>query len=163
MKHSIGQTASHVEVYVDLITSEAGKQISYQPHLFSLAKEVLASTTPPNANIIIEHDMGRPIGYNQIVVTTDESIVFYGRLYKDDVLTRLVKNEKPQATRYLSLQLVWDTSSYNLTNIWVGRLRPPIPGSAAEVPESKRYWANHAVIYTDQRLEANTITKECPY
>lgn len=164
MKHLIGHTASGIEVHVELIGSDAGKQIARQPHLFSLAKEMLAELTPSAADITIEHDMHRPIGYSSVVTTTDETTVFYARLLKDDVFTRLVKNAKPEATHHLSARLISnEDGSYDLVDIWIGCLYPPKPGSPTETPESKPYWATHAVIYTDQRLEISTVTKECPY
>jgi hypothetical protein len=164
MKHLIGQTASGREVYVELIGSEAGKQIAYQPHLYSLAKEMLACLAPPSTDTAMEYNMQRSIGYSTVIATTDESTVFYGRLFKDDIFTRLVKNAKPETTHYLSIQLIWNQDgSYDLTDMWIGRLRPPRPGSPTEIPESKPYWTTHAVVYGDQRLEMSSVTKECPY
>jgi hypothetical protein len=158
MKHLIGQTSSGLEVHVELIGSEAGRQISYQPHLLSLAKEMLEHSTPRRADGSLEYDMRRPIGYSSVVTTTDESMVLYGRLFKDDVYTRLVKNVPPETTHYLSLELAWDPAgSYTLTDIWIGRMRPPRPGSMTETPEGKDYWADHAVTtprneYGNERL-----------
>ncbi|HSW99092.1 MAG TPA: hypothetical protein VLF71_04590 [Candidatus Saccharimonadales bacterium] len=108
--------------------------------------------------------MQRPIGYGSVIATTDQHTVFYGRLLKDGVFTRFVKNVRPKATRYVSVQLVRShTGDYELTDIWLGRLRPAQPGSPAETSEGKRYWATHAVIYADQQLHMNTVTKVCPY
>ena len=39
----------------------------------------------------------------------------------------------------------------------------PRPGSADETPESKPYWLNHALIFDNQPLQLQTLTKECPY
>ena len=164
MKHFVGQTHNGAKVYVELIGTKAGKQIARQPQLLSLTKEMLTHVTPRDADMSIEYDMQRPIGYSSVMPTTDQNTVFYGRLLKDDIFTRFVKNVQPQTTPYLSIQLVRShMGSYELTDIWIGRLRPAQPGSPAETPEGKRYWANHAVIYNDQQLHMHTVTKVCPY
>jgi len=164
MQHFIGQTHNGTEVYVELIGTEAGRQVARQPQLLSLTKEMLAHITVHGSDISIEYDMQRPIGYSSIAPTTDQNVVFYGRLLKETIFTRFVKNVKPHATRYLSIQLLRSqTGSYELTDIWIGRLRPAQPGSSAETAEGKQYWANHAVIYADQHLQLQTVTKVCPY
>ncbi len=164
MVHRIGQTSNGTNVYVELIGTVAGRQIARQPQLLSLAKEMLQQITPLDADMAMEYDMQRPIGYSSVITTTAQNTVFYGRLLKEDIFTRFVKNAKPQATRYLSVQLVRShTGDYELTDIWIGRLRPAQPGSPAATPEGNRYWSTHAVIYTDQQLHINTVTKVCPY
>ena len=164
MKHRIGETSNGAEVYVELIGTEAGRQIARQPQLLSIAKEMLQHIAPPDADITLEYDMQRPIGYSSVITTTDQHTVFYGRVLKDAVFTRFVKNAQPLATRYVSVRLIRShTGSYELNDIWIGRLRPAQPGSPAETSEGRRYWATHAIIYTDQQLHMNTITKVCPY
>lgn len=164
MKHFIGQARSGAQVYARLISSKAGKNIARQPQLLSLAKEMLTALTLRDNEISVEYDMKRSIGYSFIVETTDKDVIFYGRLLKDDVYTRFVKNGKPLLTRYLTITLTKESdNSYELSDIWIGRLMPPRPGSANETAESKTYWSNHALIMDGQPLQLQTVTKTCPY
>ncbi len=164
MKHPVGQTRNGVPVYVNLIGSQAAKHIAQQPQLLTLAKEMLKQVAARGAEVSVEHDMGRLIGYNFVVATTDKDAIFYGRLLRDDVYTRFVKNGKPLSTHYLSMTLRKDSDdSYEMSDIWIGRLNPPRPGSANETAESKPYWSNHAFVLDSQPVQLQTVTKECPY
>lgn len=164
MKHPIGQTRNGVPVYVDLIRSRAAKHIAQQPHLLGLAKEMLQKASVRGAEPSIEHDMGRSIGYNLVVTTTEKDTILYGRLVRDELFTRFVKNGKPDSTQFLSATLCQDSDAeYELCDIWIGHLNPPRPGSADETSESKQYWLNHAFIFDNQPLQLQTVTKVCPY
>lgn len=164
MKHPIGQTRNGIAVYVDLIRSQAATHIAAQPHLLGLAKEMLDKTVAKTAEIHIEHDMGRPIGYSKVVKTTDKDTIFYGRSPGDELYTRFTKNGAPSATKYLTATLLRDSDGdYELKDIWIGRLRPPRPGSANETSESKPYWSTHAFVLDSRPLQLQTITKVCPY
>jgi hypothetical protein len=164
MKHSIGHTRNNVEVYVDLIHSDAAKHISQQPHLLGLVQEALRNVSLSDSEVSIEYDMGRPIGYNFVVSTTEKDTVFYAQLLRDNVYSRFVKNGKPLATQHLALVLHrQEDKSYELLDTWVGRLDPPRPGSTNETMKSKAYWETHAVVLDKQPLQSRTITKISPY
>jgi hypothetical protein len=164
MRHPIGQTRNGVPVFVDLISSQAAKRIAQQPQLLTLTKEMLEQVTVRGQEASIEHDMGRLIGYNFVVATTDKDTILYGCLVKDNIYTRFVKNGKPRSTHFLTVSLRKDgDNTYELLDVWVGRLNPPRPGSANETPESKAYWASHAFVLDNQPLQLQTVTKECPY
>jgi len=164
VKHPVGHTQNGVPVYVDLIGSKAAKHIAQQPQLLGLAKEMLEQIVVRGVEMNIEHDMGRLIGYNFVVATTEKDTILYGRLLRDDIYTRFVKNGKPLSTHYLTVTLKKDgDKNYELCDIWIGRLNPPRPGSANETAESKAYWSNHAFVLDSQPLQLQTVTKECPY
>lgn len=165
MKHLVGITRNGIEVHVDLIYSEAAKNIAQQPYLLGLANEVLRAIAPRGAEFSIEHDMGRAIGYNFVVATKEADPIFYAQLLHDSIYTRFVKNGKPLATRYLSLvlKLNKEDRTYDLQDAWIGRLNPSRPGSSDETADSKPFWANHALVISNQSLQLNTVTKVCPY
>ncbi len=164
MKHLIGQSRNGIPIHVQLIGSQAGASIARQPQLLSLAKEMFAKVTLHNAEISLEYDMDRQVGYNFVIETSDKDVVFYGRLLKDDIFTRFVKSGKPQPTTYITVALSRNNDNdYELSDIWLGRLMPPRPGSASETAESKQYWSNHALILDNQLLQLKTVTKTCPY
>jgi hypothetical protein len=165
MKHPVGTTHNGSTVVIDLIHSDAAKHIAQQPHILGLAQEALQKITLQGKDIRIEHDMGRPIGYNFVVDTKDTDTVFYAQLLRDDVYSRFVKNGKPLATQYLTLILTRldPDNTYELLDIWVGGLNPPRPGSPNATEQSIPYWKTHAVVLDKQQLQTRTITKECPY
>lgn len=164
MKHNIGVTRNGAQVYVELIGTRAGKHIAQQTQLLTLAKEMFAAIALVGKEIRMDYDMKRPIGYSFTVETTDKDAIFYGRLLKENVYTRFVKNGKPTPTKYLSVTLTKDSNNnYELHDIWMGRLIPPRPGSSDETVESKPYWENHALILESQSLQLQTVTKTCPY
>ena len=164
MQHVIGQTRNGMSVYVDLISSPSAKCVAQHPQLLVLAKEMLAQTQVRGTETVIEHDMGRLIGYDFIVATTDKDTIFYGRLLKDKVYTRFTKNGQPLTTHYLTVKLRQDgDKNYELSDIRIGHSSPPRPGSDDETNESKPYWSNHAFVLSGQLTESQTITKICPY
>ena len=164
MKHHVGTTRNGIQVYAQLIGSQAGEHIARQPQLLSLAREMFAAVTLQGPEINLEYDMKRPIGYNFTVKTSDKDIILYGRLLKDAVYTRFVKNGQPRPTRYLAATLSQASDdTYELTDIWIGRLMPPRPGSDNETADSKPYWANHALVLDKQPLQVSSVTKTCPY
>lgn len=164
MRHTVGQTRNGAHVYVDLIRSNAATQIASRPQLLTLVKEVLAITNATRPEVVVEHDMGRNIGYDFVVPTTDKDIILYAQLLRDDVYTRFVKSGLPEATQFLSFVLRRnDDRSYELHNAWVGHNIPARPGSENATPEGRAYWENHAVVLTSQPIQSRTITRVCPY
>ncbi|HTE22834.1 MAG TPA: hypothetical protein VK674_07420 [Candidatus Limnocylindria bacterium] len=164
MKHLVGHSRNGAAVYVDLIHSEAAKHIAHQPHVLGLVGEVLKQTTLKGPEVTIEHDMGRTIGYSFVVKTTDKDTIFYAQLLRDSLYTRFVKNGKPLSTQYLTLILYrQDDKAYELHDTWIGRIRPPRPGSTNETSDSKPYWDTHALVLDNQPMQSRTVTKICPY
>lgn len=166
MTHFIGHTRNNIPVFIDLIGSAAARHVAQQPYLLTLAAEALRSATLDGRSTInLEHDMGRPIGYDFVVETTTTDVIFYAQLLRDEAYTRFVKNGKPLSTRYLTTILRADKvdAQYNLENIWMGRLTPPRPGSAKESARSKTYWSKHAYVFENQPIRSSTLTKTCPY
>ncbi|HUS26350.1 MAG TPA: hypothetical protein VMY99_03315 [Nevskiaceae bacterium] len=164
MRHDIAQTSNGATVYVNLLQSHAGTQISQQPYLLGLVKELAQRLAPQTAEVRLDHDMGRDIGYTYVVETTEKDTILYAQRTRDDIFTRFVKNGKPLSTRYLTVILRRDADgAYELHDTWIGRLTPPRPGSTTETSSSKSYWANHAFVFDGQSLQLRTVTKVCPY
>lgn len=164
MKHTVALTRNGIPVYVDLVRSQAAIHIARQPRLLGLVKEALEKISARTREISIEQDMGRTIGYNFVVETTDKDTVLYAQCVRDTTYTRFVKNGKPKLTRFLTIVLRHDEDgNYELHDTWIGRLSPPRPGSTQETEGSKEYWANHAFVLDGQPLQLSTVTKVCPY
>lgn len=166
MQHEVGRTRNNIPVFVNLTRSNAAKEIAQYPNLLSLAKEALKWSHARGPNPVIECDMGRHIGYSQIISgVTDDSIVFYAKVLHDDHYTRFVKKGSPVATQQLTMSLKNNgkTGSYVLHDIWIGGRHPGRPGSPNETDDSRTFWASHAVILQNQQLKYGTTTKVCPY
>lgn len=168
MTHLLGHTKNDLPVYVDLFKSTAAKHIAREPRLLTLATEVLASINLKTPTVHLECDMGRVIGYDFIVKTTSDEAVFYVQLVQDTVYTRFTKSSKPSPTQYISIVLQRNSEgpegvSYQVDDLWLGRLVPPRPGSAEETPESKPYWEDHAFVFGNQSIQPRTLTKTRPY
>jgi hypothetical protein len=164
MKHTIGQTNNGVTVYVDLINSQAGVQIARSPYMLGLLKELIGRTVITGKELQFDQDMGRAIGHESIVETSEGDSIIYAQKLKDATYTRFVKNGKPEPTQHVTLILRKDADdSYELIDTWIGRLTPPRPGSEHENADSKTYWATHAYVLDGEPVQSKTITKDCPY
>ncbi len=164
MKHPIGLTKNGILVNVDLVQSSAAAQIAFQPHLLGMVKEILAVTTAKGPMVAIEQDMGRIVGHNYVIKTSETDTIFYAQLARDPVFMRFVKNGKPKPTKYVTIMMILDDNKeYQLENVRMGRARPSPPGSKTETPASKEYWQTHAHVFDKQQLQVRSITKVCPY
>lgn len=165
MMHLVGHSRNKLPVYVDLIKSEAAKQIARHPYLLNVAAEALQHIPLNKPIVSLEYDMGRNIGHDFVVETTSADNVFYVQVVRDKVYTRFIKNGKPLPTQYVSMILERDQKGdpYHMNDIWVGRLTPPRPGSAEETSASKAYWEGHAIVFGNEPIQSRTLTKTCPY
>ncbi len=164
MKHLVGTSRNEATIYVDLIQSETARHIARWPYLLGLAREVLQQTALKGNDVTIARDMGRSVGYEFIVPTTDVSKVFYAKVVREDVYTRFVRERKPTSTQILTMSLKRrEPGVYELIGVWAGRVGPPRPGSINETAESRPFWANHAYLLDKESLQSQTITKDCPY
>jgi hypothetical protein len=166
MKHPVATTRNGKIVYVDLVNSAAAITIAQQPHLATLVKEVLQQTKVSTPTMCIEQDMRRPIGYDNVVETSDDANVFYAKLLRDPHYTRLIKNGKPLATNYLSIMLEEKADKegdYQLKDVWIGKNRPARPECDNETADSRDFWAHHAFVLEGQQVQPRTLTRTCPY
>ncbi len=132
--------------------------------MLTLLKELIETTDITGNELHFERDMGRSVGHESIVETTDTDTVIYAQKVKDSVYTRFVKNAKPQPTQFVTVILQKDSDDcYELIDTWIGRLSPPRPGSKHENSGSKDYWSNHAYVFDGEPVQSKTVTKVCPY
>ncbi|HET7059873.1 MAG TPA: hypothetical protein VFH99_00940 [Candidatus Saccharimonadales bacterium] len=167
MKHFVGSTKNGKPVYVDLIRSQAAPHIATHPYLLGLVSEALAQTKANAPRLKFEHDLQRTVGYENVVKTAPSEKVIYARVLNDELYTRFTTKGTPGATSHVSVVLLQDDSeddtSYELVDAWIGRLKPPRPGSDNETPESREYWAGHAFLLDTQVMQRHTRTETCPY
>lgn len=164
MKHVVGYTKNGLAVHVDLISSQAAPHIAAHPHLLEIIKEALLRTVAKNERFKFEYDTGRVIGYENVVETLPSEKVLYARLVNDELYSRFTRTGKPKPTTYISVTLESNNGdSYELTDTWIGRLKPPRPGSRNETQASRAYWSKHAFLLDTQSMQRHTRTETCPY
>lgn len=151
-------------VYVNLITSSAGRYLNRQPYVLTLVREVMKSLRLSGVRIAIERDMGRVIGNTDIVETSDNDSIFYAQPHKKNFFSRYAKNRFPSPSHKLTIILEKDLDGdYEIVDTWIGPCSPPFPGDINETNTSRTYWETHALVQDSQAVQPKTITKTCPY
>lgn len=163
-KHAIGRSRNGIEVYAQLTQNPLATSIARNPRLLHLVATAIASLDLTDQDMTISHDMGRSIGYSDILETREKDTVFYAQTSKLPVYTRFVKQRSAEQTSIMTMQLQLDTDGcYRLTNVWIGKEYPPLPSTDATTTQSMEYWSKHAVVFNGQAILSSTITKTCPY
>lgn len=164
MKHTIATAKNGPQVYVNLIGSYAGDSIGQHPYLLGILKEIVEKSKLSGPKMSFEQDMGRPVGSADVVETTEKDVILYAQTPHGEDFLRYVKNGKPESTNHVSLTLIRDEDgNYELTQTWVGRMRPPYPGTDSETKAGREYWDKHAFVLDRQPIKLRTLTKTRPY
>jgi hypothetical protein len=151
-------------IYVNLISSPAGRYLSRRPHMIALIKELLANNKLHGERIVIEQDMGRNIGTTDVVLTNDKDTIYYAQALKSGVYSRIARNRYPQTSNTLTVIAMRDAEgNYEVSDTWIGDNHPAFPGDELETDESKNYWQTHAIVQDAQTIQSRSITKTCPY
>ncbi len=131
------------------------------------------------AEIATEVNLGRMIGENDCVATSDADVedgrVFYARVGHNRYHHRFVVGVKPKETDTLSIILSRDrrdAGAYTLRTSYLGGLTPPLPGNTgahrrdgdaeASLAESRAFWASHALAACSFGRAMSAITAEVP-
>ncbi len=163
-KHFIATSKNGREVYVHLTHSVVASSISRQPRLVTLLAELLPTIDLSESMIAIEHDMGRQIGYGEIVETSPNDTVFYAMQLRSKVYTRFVKHKVTEPTQNITIRAQRDSEdNYEIVAAHIGASAPAFPDEPAATPESALYWQNHAMVYNGQPIIGGTVTKDWPY
>lgn len=163
-KHFVATTSNGKKIYVDDQDSHAATHLVDEPGLFELIQEMLAQVKAIGDNLYIDRDMGRIVGTSALVATTEEDDILYAKRPNRAIYTRFVRNREPIPTRYVTVVLHKDSeATYNLHSAWIGRAVPQFPGDSHETPESKPFWANHALIWGSQTIQPGSETRVQPW
>jgi hypothetical protein len=163
-KFAIIQPESGYEVYVNLISSSAGRYLSRHPYVIGLIREALLPMQLGKGRLVIERDMGRNIGTTDIVKTSDNDSIYYAQPIRSEVFSRFAKNRYPQSSQLLTIIIERDIGGdYEIKDTWIGPSTPPFPGNEYETKNSRVYWQSHALVHDAQAIQSKSITKDCPY
>jgi hypothetical protein len=126
MKHPVTTSANGKQVYVNLIQSDIAARISREPHLLTLAREILNEKNLNKSIEEIQADLGRVVGMQDVVSTVEGDAVFFAKLNKSPHFRRFVKHKKTEEVTTLSITLLKDEKDdYEITNLHIGTYVPP--------------------------------------
>ena len=163
-KFFLDEQDTSYSIYVNPISSAAGKYLSRRPYLFAVVKELAVATTLHGKRVVVEKDMGREIGTTDVVPTSDDDTIYYALVSKSDVFMRFAKNRDPLASSILTVIFEQDEKGdYEVSDTWIGSCRPPFPGEASETKKSKKFWQTHAFVHDSQAIQTKSVTKVCPF
>lgn len=164
MRHIITESPLGYTVYIDLITSTAGKYVSRQPHILHRIQDVIAQKDLTTSPLVFMHDLGTTIGNTDVVETSEKDTIYYALPFKKNVYSRYAKNRNPMPSSKLSIELYKDgNGDYEVVNTWVGPLTPPFPGDKNSTAKSIPFWETHALAQDEHTIQSKSITKDCPY
>jgi hypothetical protein len=134
------------------------------PGLKDLVTEVLGQTIPTGEYMWFETDMGREVGVSDLVETDGTDEIVYAKREGRDTYTRFTKSRRAQPSQIVTVAIEpLDNEDYILKSAWIGPVGYSFPDHADAVPESRAYWANHAIVWGAQAVQAGTETTHCPW
>ena len=161
---AVGTSANGHQVYMNTISSAAGRCFSREPHLIRIAKAVVESLELAGCDVCLTRDIGRVIGNTNIVATKDSDQIFYAQQPKGNNVLRFVKKRSMEPSSELSLILQVDAEgNYEVTDAWIGPACPPFPGTNGATIASKAYWQDHALTAGSEPISLQSVTSVCPY
>jgi len=164
MKEYLCRSQNGVEVFFDSSNSHTATHFEDTPALRPAVIEALAATDLGGDHMIFECNLGRIIGTTDLVETDDRDEIIYAKRKNRDIYTRFTKSQRPRECSTVTMFVErHDDKKYNLGSAWIGYIGPSFPGSEHETPESRPYWARHALVWGRQEIQPNTETSDCPW
>lgn len=110
-------------------------------------------------------DMGRVVGTSDLVdVEPGDKLVYAKRLNRESyTVFNLSKLPQPSSLVTTAYEASKD-GSYELISTWIGPSdSPSFPGTERETPDSKEFWAKHALAWGNQAIQPTSKTDVCPW
>ena len=164
-KISLGTSKNGMSVWYDNVSSHAATHINDTPGLEALAAEITKNTYLTGDFMQFHTDMGRVVGTCDLVdIEPGDEIVYAKRLNRDNYSAfNLSKGPQPSSL-VTTVYEKREDGTYELSSAWVGPSdSPSFPGSERETPDSKKYWATHALAWGTQEIQPSTKTTTCPW
>lgn len=119
----------------------------------------------------LEVALEEPIGYCNLINTTDEDEVIYAKRLERDLYTRFVKNRQPSPIAHVMVILRKDEETegaYRLITMYPGLKSEKEPedrsiGSKEELIRSLNFWSTRALVYNEAVIEEGSEKEYCPY
>lgn len=157
----LATTKNGIDVYLDRDNSHASTHMKDRPELHDYAVNIISSLelTQP---IRQEFNMGFVVGKSDLVKTTENSDIFYAKRKNRTTYIPFVRGVERDDTQIITIDIREKDGIYYLYTIYVGENTPSLPGSDGEEPNSKEFWNSHALVYSKQELQEETVTKSKP-
>lgn len=130
----------------------ARKHMKAHKDMITMLPDLVDRLTPSNhpGIQVAEIEFGKVIGASDCVQTDEtDTIVFKCRPGRRQP-SRMVLNRLPEPTTKISVVYVMNGQTVHVISAWFGGLSPKEPHdqsmTAAEAAESRKFWANHALI-----------------
>lgn len=164
LRHVIGLSQNGEQVYGYLAHGSLATIIGRSPRLLTLIKEIISNQSLSRPAENIERNMGRSIGYSEVIETKPDDDIFYAQQSKGEHYTRFVKHRKAESTTILSFGLTRDQDgNYELHRVTFGREPAPTPNPSSPDQAHVTFWEHHAIVYSGQLIRSSTVQKTWPY
>jgi hypothetical protein len=162
---SLGTSKNGKTVWYDSESSHAATHIADTPGLEELAAEVTHSTELNEDYMQFHADMGRVVGTSDLVDIEPGDKVIYAKRRNRDNYSVFNMTKPPQPSSLVTVAYeIKDDGTYELVSTWIGPSdSPSFPGTERETPDSKAFWADHALAWGAQEIQPGTETEECPW
>ncbi len=164
-KQPLATSINDKVVWYDTISSHTATHIKDTPGLIELAKEVTQHTKLVSDFQMFHTDMGHIVGNSDLVETVaGDKLLYAKRLNRDNYsVFNLSKSPQPSSLVTTAFELQ-ENGTYALVSTWVGPSdSPSFPGTERETPDSKEFWAKHALAWGNQEVQPGTETEICPW
>lgn len=163
MRELVGRSRNGEYVYIDPQATKVELHLAEAPQLRKLIVETVEQADLTDDNVAIEKDLGRIIGETTLVETDEADEIVYAKRLQRDKYTRFVMNKAAQPTQFVTVILHKADDGYRLWSAWCGQLVPTSPGADDEMPKSRGFWRNHALIFDEAIIQPGTMTTMCPW
>lgn len=152
-------------VWFGVINSHAATHIADTPNLQELAEEVISQTVIDDDYHQFHKDLGRIVGVCDLIESLPGDELIYAKRLNRDEYTVFNKTWKPQPSSLVTVAVErCSDGTYELVSAWIGPSdSPSFPETKQETPESKKFWAKHALAWGTQKIQPTTQTDICPW
>ena len=143
-----------------------GSHLKDHPTVLPVIPEALGKISSHDRETIVEEvDLGRVVGENLRVKTTDADEIVYARRPGRAGHTRFVKNRNPEPCAHVVVILHrLKGGDYAIATAFIGTRCPAEPWDTRwATEESLPFWREHALVWGEAKVVPGTETTECPW
>jgi hypothetical protein len=155
---NLGHTGDKQQVFLDYKNTHVEYHLLETPNLIDLVREVLPTIeSNDEKQVIVERDLGRPVGTTNLVETASEDEIVYAKRIGRNEYSRFVKNRELLTCSSIVVVLRKGVSGYFLWTAMCGRL---LPDEAYQ--KYSDFNKTHAMVYDEQLIQLDTVVQSQP-
>jgi hypothetical protein len=150
----------------EVVFEKEGSHLKDHPTVYPLVGEALGKISSDDRTTIVEEvDLGRIVGENICVETTDADEIVYARRSGREGVTRFVKNREPEpSSKVVVIVNKCADNAYCVATAFIGGRSPAEPWDTEWADEnSVPFWNTHALVWGEAEVVPGTETSECPW